>query len=100
MSTASTESLCAMAQTPTANTVKFPQAKEPGSPPMQPLQRQDTGHTGHTGLRRDRHVGRGGELMQGCESVCMCVCVCVTQERRDIPQVRGKKEAEPELTIL
>lgn len=37
MSTASIESLCAIAQTPTARTLKFPHAKETGSHAMHPL---------------------------------------------------------------
>lgn len=45
MSTASIESLCAMAQTPTAKTLKFPQAKEPGTPAMHPLHKNTQFHT-------------------------------------------------------
>ena len=45
MSTASIESLCAIAQTPMAKTLKFPQAKELGSHAMHPLQQTYTLHT-------------------------------------------------------
>lgn len=40
MSTASMESLCAMAHTPTAKTLKLDQLKEMGSSAMDPLQQQ------------------------------------------------------------
>lgn len=79
MITASMESLCAIAHTPTAKTLKLAQAKEMGSPTMDPLQAQRT---------------------QESQARCICVqnldqdCVawlCLRQERREIPQARGER---------
>lgn len=57
MITASMESLCAMAHTPMAKTLKFAQAKEMGSPTMDPLEQDTHTHTQeHKGLRQGSTV--------------------------------------------
>lgn len=70
MSTASMESLCAMAQTPTAKTLKFPHAKEEGSHAMLPLFTQDRVTLKALGLTvRARDVELKASN-RDCETVC------------------------------
>lgn len=92
MITASIESLCAIAHTPTAKTLKFAHVKATDGHTILPLKethKQDRFLHTPGELRaisqRMRHVGERVDLNQEYKHVSVC------QKRREIPQVCGKK---------